>query len=43
MNKYIKQRANLMKLSIKKDVWSPPKQVYAPKKEVPAAPIEAIK
>ena len=35
LNKYSKQKANSMNRPIKK-VQSPPKQVYMPKKEVPA-------
>ena len=42
LNKYSKQKANSMNRPIKK-VQSPPKQVYMPKKEVPAAPLEGIK
>jgi len=42
MNKYTKQRTNLMNGPINKEVWSPLKQVYVPK-EVSAAPMKAIK
>jgi hypothetical protein len=43
LNNYTKQRADSMNRPIKKEVRSPPKQIYVPKKEVLAAPMEGIK